>query len=366
MRRISSSRVSTFYLPQGRIERHALEKHQPFFNGRKRVIAAIAVFIGVVLVVTIAWLFVRGRFQENGVEGAHESAANALAKRKKFERSYSHVLVNDCIERTPKIGGKTYEAVVNGVGVSFVSWTENASVTRTREVLRTFDTVRIMAKFDRPATLLDVGANVGKVSFPVMSMAETHTVVAIEPVKKNMDHLCMTANLNGWLGHPGLILIQAAMSDRSGDMKIYVPEGREDNAALDENAATANVRNPNYEEVVHIIDGDSLLQEGGFEPDVIKIDVQGHEIHVLRGLQRYLIRAKNVVVIAESDPKLMKESGVNPMDIYELMVTQLGYTPYLTANVTVSNGVLKVEGTILDKDLYPPHSSKDITYFRTQ
>ncbi len=284
-----------------------------------------------------------------------------LKYRGNLERKYNHVLVDNCIKRLPT-GGRTVKTKVKGVNVNYVSWAESSEKAITS--LRAYPPVRVMSKFRRPAVLLDVGANIGKISFPTMGLFEPHIVIAVEPVRKNMDALCMGANLNGWNGHPNLILVEAAMSDTDGEMEIFVPEGREDNSALSSTAATANVHVSQHPETIHTVSGDKFLKAGGFKPDVIKIDTQGHELHVLRGLKKYLKRARRVLVIAESDPKLMKQSGVDPMEVYELMVEELKYTPYYHVDVEVTDGVLYASGDVMPKDVYPTKTARDIYYFK--
>lgn len=283
------------------------------------------------------------------------------------QRSYASSLVSNCEHRTPSHPGRTFETKVRGARVSFVSWTKNETFDKDIINLRTHEAVRIMSKFRRPATLLDVGANIGKVTFPVLAMPHTHSVIAVEPVEANINLLCMTANLNGWLGNAGLYLLKAAMSDKSGSMDIFVPEGREDNAALNSEAATANVHEHKHGEPVRVLVADHVLRDSGLKPDVIKIDTQGHEIHVLRGLRGYLRNAEpgSVLVMAESDPKLMRISGVDPSDIYQLMATELGYSPYCKTTIDVDDeGKLRVKGDVLSKEEYPPGGCRDIYYFK--
>lgn len=276
------------------------------------------------------------------------------------------VVVRDCVFRTPGSVGRTFEAKVKGVNVSFAAWTPNESFDKEVVSLRTHEAVRIMSRLGRAGTLLDVGANIGKVTFPTLALPETHTVVAVEPVSVNVNQLCMTGNLNGWLGHSGFLLLHAAMSETVGEMEIYVPRGREDNAALNAQAATANVGNMGQNERVRLVVGDDVISELGFKPDLIKIDTQGHELHVLRGLRKYLgtSEAGNVLVMAESDPKLMRMSGVDPADIYELMVTELGYTAYCRPEIDAEDGKFVVTGAALTRNEYPPGGCRDIFYIK--
>ena len=281
-------------------------------------------------------------------------------------RTFEKAHVKSCVARVPLKTGRTFETKVKGANVSFVGWTADESFEKDIVALRTHDAVRILNKLGRAATLLDVGANIGKVTFPVMALPHTHTVVAVEPVGLNVNQLCMTANLNGWLGNAGFHLFQAALSDKNGVMDIYVPEGREDNAALNAEAATANVHRKERGEQVQVLVGDDLMEYGGFSPDFIKIDTQGHELHVLKGLKRYLGRSgkEKVLVMAESDPKLMKLSRVDPKEIYSLMVQELGYNAYCKPIIEAENGSFVVHGTPLTEQNYPPGGCRDIFYFK--
>lgn len=325
-------------------------------RGHFRVV--VPTFIGVCLLCTFLVTRNEGGF----------STFRADAKLPAFEhRSYASSVVTDCVHRTPETEGRTFETNVRGVGVSFVSWTQNATYDKDHVLLRVHEAVRLMSKLRRAGTLLDVGANIGKVTFPVLAMHQMHSVVAVEPVSTNVNMLCMTANLNGWLGNAGLTLLEAAMSDAEGELEIFVPEGREDNAALSSEAATANVHEHKHGEQVKVLVGDNVLQDGGFKPDLIKIDTQGHELHVLKGLKGYLKKAapESVLVMAESDPKLMALSGVDPKEIYQLMTVELGYASYCRPTIDVVDGTrFQVSGTALSRETYPPGGCRDIFYFK--
>ncbi|CAN8070063.1 unnamed protein product [Agarophyton chilense] len=284
------------------------------------------------------------------------------------ESSFSNSIIRSCNPDPSRGMGRTYDARVRGVNVSYAAWTGDKHFRQEVVSIRTHEAVRLMNKLKRAATLLDVGANIGKVTFPTLAMAQTHTVIAVEPVGFNVDHLCMTANLNGWLGHAGFLLLKAALSDKEGTMSIFVPNGREDNSALSERAATANVGGEDRGEKISVFTGDKLLSEGGFKPDVIKIDTQGHELFVLRGLRDFMAAAKagELLVMAESDPKLMLMSGVNPKDIYQLMVVELGYRAYCRPVIEVEDEHFVVKGSALSFEAYPPGGCRDIFYYKTR
>lgn len=56
---------------------------------------------------------------------------------------------------------------------------------------------------------------------------------------------------------------------------------------------------------------DDLCQEAGLVPTVVKMDVQGHEFHVLQGMQRTIARNPGLVVMMEFSPALNTCAGVD-------------------------------------------------------
>lgn len=53
--------------------------------------------------------------------------------------------------------------------------------------------------------------------------------------------------------------------------------------------------------------GDELCREEGFEPDVVKIDVEGHEVKVLRGLKETMRRCRPSVFLEIHPERILQE-----------------------------------------------------------
>ena len=234
--------------------------------------------------------------------------------------------------------------------------------------MRVHEADNLISKYPIPIDVLDIGANTGQVTFSVLLQEKRHRVLAVEPVQRNLNRLCRIAQLNSWLNSPSLTLVHAAASDHVANQTIFVPNGREDNAALSTNAATLNVRRSKGEEDIFLLDGDGLLRETGFRPKFIKIDTQGHELFVLRGLKRYLKNAGRgeVLVMAELDEGLTRASNVKIIQIYELMVEELGYTAYCTPQFDFDNRgiVLRAGGNAVQKAEFPPNACSDAYYVK--
>lgn len=68
---------------------------------------------------------------------------------------------------------------------------------------------------------------------------------------------------------------------------------------------------------------DDVFASRGVMPDVIKIDVQGAELEVLKGAER-ILRTHRPVLFLEVHPAILPDFGTSPTEIYRYL-TSLGY-----------------------------------------
>lgn len=145
-----------------------------------------------------------------------------------------------------------------------------------------------------PGTVVyDIGANVGFFSiFSARLAGSEGRVEAFEPVPVSAAAIRANAALNGL---DTVRVHEAAVSDRAGSMKLWLPPERSQAHLVDR-----GVRRDTKEAIeVPLIVLDDEIAAGRLPvPSVLKIDVEGSEIAVLRGLHRTLA-AHDVVVVCE-------------------------------------------------------------------
>lgn len=71
---------------------------------------------------------------------------------------------------------------------------------------------------------------------------------------------------------------------------------------------------------------DSICEENNFEPDLIKIDIEGHELAALQGMEKTL-RKNRVEFFLEIHPELISELHYQVSDITDYL-QKLGYEPW--------------------------------------
>lgn len=167
---------------------------------------------------------------------------------------------------------------------------------------------RLLRSLIRPGCrFLDIGANVGYFSMLAHQAAPGVTVDAVEPVPLNLELLRM----NLWINAVDATIWPLALTsgERFAAMSVAdsnLGDSRAHTVAVDDDSTIEDCIVPGAR-------GDELF--AGREFDVVKIDVQGFEIDVLRGMSGTLHRSADVVVVSEFWAAGLRERGRDPLAV---------------------------------------------------
>jgi FkbM family methyltransferase len=157
-------------------------------------------------------------------------------------------------------------------------------------------------------TFIDVGANIGLyTALALPRIGSTGRVVALEPDRESFEYLRKTVIANH---ADNVSCIRKAAADHSGVMKLFVSENnRGDNRLYDNELATGS-----YE--VEVASLDLLLKDEGITAaDLVKIDVQGFEGRVLRGMRETIARSPNLTILMEFWPHGLQCAQTDPAEL---------------------------------------------------
>jgi len=164
--------------------------------------------------------------------------------------------------------------------------------------------------------VLDVGANMGLYSLLLAQLVgPAGRVVSFEPDPDLFSLLRGNCAANGATNVESHHL---ALGRRPERMLLHRPALNSGDTHLG-SAGAAGFRPPVEVDVASL---DSLMP--GLRPDFIKVDVQGWELEVLRGMEGTLRAAENVGVFLEICPKWLRRAGESPEEIYRF-VRGLGF-----------------------------------------
>lgn len=166
---------------------------------------------------------------------------------------------------------------------------------------------------------VDVGANIGlHTVFLSRRVGANGKVFAFEPERHNFDLLQRNIALNG------LTNVEAhrmALSDHRGFAELSVDAVNFGNHHITASNAAQTQR-------IETVEADSVLEKTppgsiGF----IKIDVQGHEVSVLRGMRRTLERNPGVILCVEVSPSHLRDAGTSARELVDEL-RALGFQGY--------------------------------------
>ena len=185
------------------------------------------------------------------------------------------------------------------------------------------------------AVVVDAGANIGIYSqFLSRCVGLTGVVHSFEPSPENFERLQSAmrklANVR---------LCQAAVGECSGRSKLYVSD------QLNVDHRTYATEGDSRRAVPIDIVALDVYFKPGQRVDFIKMDIQGYELHALRGANRVLADNPNAKLLLEFWPYGLKQARTNWIELIETLrtrnmsvfqITNYGLVPFRSDSVRVS------------------------------
>ncbi|MCB9878626.1 MAG: FkbM family methyltransferase [Planctomycetes bacterium] len=184
---------------------------------------------------------------------------------------------------------------------------------------------QVLQRVLRPGDcFVDIGANLGMVTLLARSaVGDAGRVLACEPNPTLGQRLERTLAQNGLRN---VELVRAALSDGAGTAELHVFDDHSGWGSLSEQGPTGATQTAAWQ--VDTRPGDELLAAlPANQPMVIKIDVEGHEVPVLRGLQRTL-RERRPLVLCEVVDAHQRRAGYSAAQL-RAELEQHGYRAFV-------------------------------------
>lgn len=145
--------------------------------------------------------------------------------------------------------------------------------------------------------VLDIGANIGHYTIRLSELVGARgRVISFEPVPATFELLASNAALSPQCN---ISLLNAAASESPGTSGMEIPQSSD--SGLD-NFYTAHLSDAASELTVLCIAVDSLALPNHIR--LVKIDAEGHELPVLRGMKELLVRDHPTLIVEDNDPEV--------------------------------------------------------------
>ena len=160
--------------------------------------------------------------------------------------------------------------------------------------------------------ILDIGANIGYYTALFSQLAgDRGSVIAIEPDLESYKYLSKSINS---FNYKNVLSFRLAASDIKQKLPLFISkENRGDNRLYSTNQKRNSI-------MVDCITVDELLEENKIENlDLIKIDVQGYEPKVLKGMLNIVRSSKKLILLSEFWPEGILQAGESPKEFLTML-----------------------------------------------
>lgn len=165
-------------------------------------------------------------------------------------------------------------------------------------------------------TFIDIGAHHGFFTLLVASQHRHCRVMAFEPAPDSYQILRMNIRL---MNARNVRSFNSAVSDRN-ETRDFQLRDFSSHGSLYPDHISATVRTVK----VKTVSLDRMLKRTPRAPLVVKIDTEGHELGVLRGMANLLTRAREATVLVEFNPIILRKANQQPKELLQL-IASLGF-----------------------------------------
>jgi FkbM family methyltransferase len=151
-------------------------------------------------------------------------------------------------------------------------------------------------------TCFDIGANVGNYTAALLA-AGASRVIAFEPVPETFGRLREREAIDT----PAVEVVNVAVGEQTGYSPFFVAIDARHSSLSSRDGSITGLSPSEFQTVnVRLTTIDAYVAESGIEPDFIKIDVEGFELEVLKGMQATLGRCPPKVIQFEINTHHLK------------------------------------------------------------
>ena len=160
-------------------------------------------------------------------------------------------------------------------------------------------------------TVLDIGANIGYYSLLAgRQVGVKGRVFAFEPYHETFSLLQKNIEANGF---NNVIPLEKAASNQCGKQKLFLGSDPGEHSLGGDDS---------YKSVeVDVTTVDEFVREQNISVDLVKMDAEGAEMHVLEGMAETISKNPHMKIITEFGPELLERNNCSPLAFLERLIS---------------------------------------------
>lgn len=230
---------------------------------------------------------------------------------------------------------KVIDININGLNTSLVV-NCNAITGRifaSGKIYEEYELNKFLENVKEDSIIIDIGACYGQYALTSAKKAYKGMVIAVEANPYNFSLLRKGVDINtddnNILSNKNVICVNKALSDIEGKAELSMPDTHPEGGSLYLNINMQYGFQKIEKMMVDVTTLDKLLDDlkdigminfDHSNIDMIKIDVEGNEMKVLRGAKKVLEQSKNLKILTEFSTDMIKSSGEDPRELLQLLL----------------------------------------------
>jgi FkbM family methyltransferase len=184
-------------------------------------------------------------------------------------------------------------------------------------IISYFRLKKILRGIDRDSLVIDCGANVGDIT--ALFLGRGAQVICFEP-----DPMAFSTLRKRFGGNPSIQLLNSAVSDQNGKASFYLHKDRGEGTGEEYTVSSSLLREKKNVDAqkgieVELTDLSEYISALGRNVDVLKLDVEGAEISILKKMIREGTYAKIGIMLVETHETKIPGHDREVADIRELI-----------------------------------------------
>lgn len=210
---------------------------------------------------------------------------------------------------------------------------------------------RFIKEINKGNIMIDIGACYGQYTLTCAKLV--NKVIAIEPNPYHFKMLKKGIELNNL---KNVIPLNIALSDSHDIKDLFMSNNHLEGTSLFEEKLNEELKNiKKFKMKIHTTTLDKLLLQLNIDHNkinIIKMDVEGAEMKILKGAQKVLNESKNLKLLTEFGAHAISASGEKPIKFLNLLIDRFPHVEIVEKRILINKNNVDIHSKIVCTSIF--------------